>query len=188
VLKAPDIPSILVETAFISNPEEEKRLNDDAYQDKMAEAIFRESGNTWRRIRRWPSRPWRDSISARLLTGHESEDSADRDRRNRGSKSRSGAARIPLLHGAWQHGRAAVAQSVEQRIRNAKVDSSIPSSGTSRIKHLAPVTSRGFLLGRRRTSSRWEVFGLGAGCSPFRSALSWRLGKNFCRARARARA
>ncbi|NTV10866.1 MAG: AMIN domain-containing protein [Zoogloea sp.] len=41
VLKAPDIPSILVETAFISNPEEEKRLNDDAYQDKMAEAILR---------------------------------------------------------------------------------------------------------------------------------------------------
>ena len=40
VLKAPDIPSILVETAFISNPEEEKRLNDEAYQDKMAEAIF----------------------------------------------------------------------------------------------------------------------------------------------------
>ncbi|MBR0564651.1 N-acetylmuramoyl-L-alanine amidase [Azoarcus sp. L1K30] len=41
VLKAPDIPSILVETAFISNPEEERRLNDDAYQDKMAEAILR---------------------------------------------------------------------------------------------------------------------------------------------------
>jgi N-acetylmuramoyl-L-alanine amidase len=41
VLKAPDIPSILVETAFISNPEEEQRLNDDAYQDKMAEAIMR---------------------------------------------------------------------------------------------------------------------------------------------------
>jgi len=41
VLKAPDIPSILVETAFISNPEEERRLNDDAYQDKMAEAIMR---------------------------------------------------------------------------------------------------------------------------------------------------
>lgn len=40
VLKAPDIPSILVETAFISNPEEEKRLNDDAYQDKMADAIL----------------------------------------------------------------------------------------------------------------------------------------------------
>ncbi len=41
VLKAPDIPSILVETAFISNPEEEQRLNDDAYQDKMAHAMFR---------------------------------------------------------------------------------------------------------------------------------------------------
>ncbi|QSI79150.1 N-acetylmuramoyl-L-alanine amidase [Niveibacterium microcysteis] len=41
VLKAPDIPSILVETAFISNPEEELRLKDEAYQDKMAEAILR---------------------------------------------------------------------------------------------------------------------------------------------------
>ena len=41
VLKAPDIPSILVETAFISNPAEEKRLTDEAYQDKMAEAMLR---------------------------------------------------------------------------------------------------------------------------------------------------
>ena len=41
VLKAPDIPSILIETAFISNPEEEARLNDEAYQDRMAEAILR---------------------------------------------------------------------------------------------------------------------------------------------------
>jgi N-acetylmuramoyl-L-alanine amidase len=40
VLKSPDIPSILVETAFISNPEEEKRLNDEAYQDKLARAIL----------------------------------------------------------------------------------------------------------------------------------------------------
>jgi N-acetylmuramoyl-L-alanine amidase len=40
VLTAHDIPSILVETAFISNPEEEKRLNDDAYQDKLARAIL----------------------------------------------------------------------------------------------------------------------------------------------------
>jgi N-acetylmuramoyl-L-alanine amidase len=39
VLKSPDIPSILVETAFISNPEEERRLNDDEYQTKMATAI-----------------------------------------------------------------------------------------------------------------------------------------------------
>jgi N-acetylmuramoyl-L-alanine amidase len=41
VLKAPDIPSILVETAFISNPEEEARLTDDAYQDQMADAVLR---------------------------------------------------------------------------------------------------------------------------------------------------
>lgn len=39
VLKAPDIPSILVETAFISNPEEEKRLTDETYQNKLADAI-----------------------------------------------------------------------------------------------------------------------------------------------------
>ncbi len=41
VLKAPDIPSVLVETAFISNPSEERRLNDEAYQDKMATALMR---------------------------------------------------------------------------------------------------------------------------------------------------
>ncbi len=41
VLKAPDIPSILVETAFISNPEEEQRLNNDAYRDQMASAIMK---------------------------------------------------------------------------------------------------------------------------------------------------
>jgi N-acetylmuramoyl-L-alanine amidase len=40
VLKAPDVPSILVETAFISNPQEEKRLNDEGYQDKLARAIL----------------------------------------------------------------------------------------------------------------------------------------------------
>lgn len=39
VLKAPDMPSILVETAFISNPEEEERLTDEAYQEKLARAI-----------------------------------------------------------------------------------------------------------------------------------------------------
>ena len=39
VLKAPDIPSILVETAFISNPDEEARLRDEAYQDKLVEAL-----------------------------------------------------------------------------------------------------------------------------------------------------
>jgi N-acetylmuramoyl-L-alanine amidase len=40
VLKSPDIPSILVETAFISNPEEERRLADEAYREKMASAIL----------------------------------------------------------------------------------------------------------------------------------------------------
>jgi N-acetylmuramoyl-L-alanine amidase len=40
VLKSPDIPSILVETAFISNPDEEKRLQDEDYQDEMARAIL----------------------------------------------------------------------------------------------------------------------------------------------------
>ena len=40
VLKAPDVPSILVETAFISNPQEEKRLNDEVYQDKLARALL----------------------------------------------------------------------------------------------------------------------------------------------------
>lgn len=40
VLKSPSVPSILVETAFISNPEEEKRLNDDAYQDRIARALL----------------------------------------------------------------------------------------------------------------------------------------------------
>ena len=40
VLTAHDVPSILVETAFISNPQEERRLNDHAYQDKLARAIL----------------------------------------------------------------------------------------------------------------------------------------------------
>ncbi|RFB65823.1 MULTISPECIES: N-acetylmuramoyl-L-alanine amidase [unclassified Herbaspirillum] len=40
VLKAPDIPSILIETAFISNPEEEAKLTDNSYQDDMADAIM----------------------------------------------------------------------------------------------------------------------------------------------------
>jgi N-acetylmuramoyl-L-alanine amidase len=41
VLKAPDIPSILIETAFISNPEEEARLLDNEYQDQIADAIVK---------------------------------------------------------------------------------------------------------------------------------------------------
>lgn len=41
VLKAPDIPSVLVETAFISNPEEEMRLRDPAYQEQLTEALLK---------------------------------------------------------------------------------------------------------------------------------------------------
>ncbi len=40
VLKSPDIPSLLVETAFISNPKEEARLKTAAYQQRLAEAIL----------------------------------------------------------------------------------------------------------------------------------------------------
>ena len=41
VLKAPDIPSVLVETAFISNPDEEARLRTAAYQEQLADALMR---------------------------------------------------------------------------------------------------------------------------------------------------
>ena len=48
VLKSPDIPSILVETAFISNPSEEKNLLTARYQSKMANAIFKGVRNYFR--------------------------------------------------------------------------------------------------------------------------------------------
>jgi len=41
VLKAPDIPSVLVETAFISNPDEEAKLSDDTYQNSIADALVK---------------------------------------------------------------------------------------------------------------------------------------------------
>ena len=41
VLKSPDIPSLLIETAYISNPGDEKRLSTSAHQRKLAEAIFK---------------------------------------------------------------------------------------------------------------------------------------------------
>ncbi|WDE08198.1 N-acetylmuramoyl-L-alanine amidase [Thalassomonas viridans] len=40
VLKAPDIPSVLIETGFISNPKDEKNLNSSAHQQKLAKAIY----------------------------------------------------------------------------------------------------------------------------------------------------
>lgn len=48
VLKAPDIPSVLVETGFISNHAEEKLLATPAYQDKLARAIFEGIRNYYR--------------------------------------------------------------------------------------------------------------------------------------------
>ena len=41
VLKAPDIPSVLLETAFISNPDEEEKLRSDAYREQLADAVMR---------------------------------------------------------------------------------------------------------------------------------------------------
>ena len=40
MLKAPDVPSILVETAFICNPHEEAKLRDEAYQTELARAVL----------------------------------------------------------------------------------------------------------------------------------------------------
>ena len=40
VLKAPDMPSILIETAFLSNPAEEKKLRNSKHQQKLAKAVF----------------------------------------------------------------------------------------------------------------------------------------------------
>jgi N-acetylmuramoyl-L-alanine amidase len=54
VLKAPDIPSILVETAFISNPDEERRLKDDAYQEQIATAI---ANGIRGYLKKYPPRP-----------------------------------------------------------------------------------------------------------------------------------
>jgi N-acetylmuramoyl-L-alanine amidase len=53
VLKAPDIPSILVETAFISNPEEEDKLRDPEYRRELVDALPPASGATSRATRRW---------------------------------------------------------------------------------------------------------------------------------------
>ena len=49
VLKAPDIPSVLVETAFISNPDEEAKLRSDAYQVQLADALMRGIGRYFAR-------------------------------------------------------------------------------------------------------------------------------------------
>jgi N-acetylmuramoyl-L-alanine amidase len=47
VLKSPDIPSMLVETSFISNPTDERRLRDPDHQQRVAEAIRKGVRNYW---------------------------------------------------------------------------------------------------------------------------------------------
>lgn len=49
VLKSPDIPSLLVETAFVSNPDEERKLNTPSHQDKIARAILSGISNYFQR-------------------------------------------------------------------------------------------------------------------------------------------
>ena len=49
VLKSPDIPSILVETAFVSNPDEERKLNSVSHQNKIARAILSGISNYFKR-------------------------------------------------------------------------------------------------------------------------------------------
>ena len=60
VLKSPDVPSILVETAYISNPQEERKLASPAHQDKLADAIFRGVRSYFH------SNPPADTVVARL--------------------------------------------------------------------------------------------------------------------------
>jgi N-acetylmuramoyl-L-alanine amidase len=50
VLKSPDIPSVLVETAFISNPEEERKLRSAAYQQRLARAMMKGIRNYFERF------------------------------------------------------------------------------------------------------------------------------------------
>ncbi len=65
VLKSPDIPSILVETAFISNPSEEQNLLSTRYQQKMASAIFNGVRNYFKQ-----SAPVDNRIAALKVTNH----------------------------------------------------------------------------------------------------------------------
>ncbi|MFU8787924.1 MAG: N-acetylmuramoyl-L-alanine amidase [Methylobacter sp.] len=65
VLKSPDVPSILVETAFISNPEEELRLLSSSHQSKMALAIFNGVRSYFETAA--PSRPTPDTASVVAL-------------------------------------------------------------------------------------------------------------------------
>ena len=66
VLRVPNVPSILVETGYISNPGEEKRLSDARYQRKLAKAILQGIRNYFHE--RPPEGTWLASRKARLLS------------------------------------------------------------------------------------------------------------------------
>jgi N-acetylmuramoyl-L-alanine amidase len=66
VLKSPDVPSMLVETAYISNPSEERRLRDPTQQQRLAEAIFSGIADYFRQY------PPQGSLFARARSDHAS--------------------------------------------------------------------------------------------------------------------
>jgi N-acetylmuramoyl-L-alanine amidase len=66
VLKSPDVPSLLIETAYISNPEEERRLDSHGYRDRLARAVFSGVRNYFYR------NPPRGTLVAELSRGRSS--------------------------------------------------------------------------------------------------------------------
>lgn len=72
VLKSPDIPSILVETGFISNPEEARLLKTDSYRKRMAQAIFRGiTGHFWEKPPTGTYVAWAKQSGTQLAGGGE---------------------------------------------------------------------------------------------------------------------
>ena len=53
VLTAPDIPSLLIETAFVSNPQDEARLRDPAFRSHMADALYAGWKRAVERAKEW---------------------------------------------------------------------------------------------------------------------------------------
>ena len=71
-----DIPSVLVETAFISNPEEEARLRSSAYQQQLADALMRGITRYFARTRRWRAAGSGDLSPVHDPFGHREQDLA----------------------------------------------------------------------------------------------------------------